>query len=381
MIIIHKPELITEKDTVIIRSLFEMEDSREYLWFSVAKEHQDYLTYRRGDAFLVGILLLAMEKGHDIQLNFPVSERLYYTLTTYLIKALSLAISSLTEISIIHGGLDSTPIENAGAVGTGFSGGVDSFCTVYEHLHENCPESLKLTHFTFHNVGSHGDFGGEDSRKLFKERLKLVKPFADEKGIDIISVDSNLSEILTMDYIPTHTIRNAAVILLMQKLFRYYYYSSGYEFTEFAISPKLPSASYDILSLNMLSTESLTFFSAGASYNRFEKTKMIANYEPTYRYLNVCTSGSSTNCSACSKCLRTMLTFEVLGKLEKYKQTFDLKKHKKLRPRFIGKVLGTHKSDRFLEEIYQEMKKDTFTIPTRSFLLAPLYWVKSKMLH
>lgn len=379
MIIIHKPERIEEENTVIIRARFDLEESTDYLWFSVSKEHQDYLSYERGDAFLVGILLLAMEKGQDIQLKFPVSERLYYTLTTYLIKALSLAISSLKEISIIHDGLESTPIENTSAVGTGFSGGVDSFCTAYEHLYESCPEAFRLTHFTFHNVGSHGDFGGTESRKLFKERLQLVKPFADEKGIEIIAVDSNLSEVLAMDYIPTHTIRNAVVILLLQKLFRYYYYSSGFEFTEFAISPELPSASYDILSLNMLSTESLSFFSAGSSYNRLEKTKMITNYEPTYRYLNVCTSGSSTNCSACSKCLRTMLTFEVLGKLHHYDQVFDLHKYNKLRPRYIAKVLGTHKHDRFLEEIYREMKKNSFPIPTRSYRWAPLYWAKSRV--
>lgn len=380
MITIHKPELIKEDDTFIIRTLFEMEERTDYLWFSVSNEHQDYLSYERGDAFLVGILLLAMEKGQDIQLKFPISERLYYTLTTYLIKALSLAISSLKEISIIHGGLESTPLANAGAVGTGFSGGVDSFCTTYEHTRDNCPDAFKITHFTFHNVGSNGDFGGDESRKLFKERFELVKAFADEKGIEIIAVDSNLSEVLAMDYIPTHTIRNAVVVLLLQKLFRYYYYSSGFEFTEFAISPELPSASYDILSLNMLSTESLTFFSAGSSYNRLKKTKMITNYEPTYRHLNVCTSGSSTNCSACSKCLRTMLTFEVMGKLQHYDQVFDLQTYEKLRPRYIAKVLGTYKRDRFLEEIYQEMKRVSFTIPTQSFLWAPLYWAKSRVM-
>ncbi|WP_188454982.1 hypothetical protein [Virgibacillus oceani] len=373
--IIHEPEFISERDSGIIRALFETNDRKEYLWFSVPKEYQEYLTYERGDAFLAGLLLLAMKNGQDIQLNFPVSERLYYTLTNYLINALNLAMPNFKQISILHNGLDSSPIDNIGAVGTGFSAGVDSFCTVYEHLHEHCPASFKLTHFTFHNVGSHGDFGGDDSRKLFKDRLQLVKPFADEKKISTIPIDSNLSEVLNMDFVPTHTIRNAAAVLALQKLFRYYYYSSGRQFKHFKLSPTI-GASYDILTLNMLSTESLTFYSAGSSYSRVEKTKITSDYEPTYRYLNVCTSGSTINCSACVKCLRTMLTFDVMGKLKSYQEVFDIDKYNTLKGNYIAQVLATIKSDTYSNEIYQEMKRYNYKIPAYSYLLTPLYWLK-----
>ncbi|MGY0691309.1 hypothetical protein ACW2QC_00790 [Virgibacillus sp. FSP13] len=376
MLIIHKPEVITEKDTAITRALIETGGKKEVVWFSVPKQYKDYLTYERGDAFLVGLLLLAMKNGEDIRLHFPVSERLYYTLTNYFMKALTVAMPHLKQVSIIHNGLESTPVKNIGAVGTGFSAGVDSFCTVYEHLMDTCPESLKLTHFTFHNVGSNGDFGGEDARTLFQKRLELVKPFSIEKGIDSIPIDSNLSEMLQMDYVPTHTIRNVACVLILQKLFRYYYYSSGRQIQHFELSPTI-GASYDILTLNMLSTESLSFFSAGSSYSRVEKTKMITNYEPTYRYLNVCTSGDAANCSECEKCMRTMLTFDVMGKLHLYENVFDLKKYQNRKTSYIAQVLATLKSKQYSREIYREMKRYNYKIPASSVMLIPYYRFKS----
>ncbi|WP_088052328.1 hypothetical protein [Virgibacillus dakarensis] len=375
MLIIHKPEVLTEKDRGIIRALLEIGDKKDFLWFSVPKQYKDYLTYERGDSFLVGLLLLAMKQGQDIKLHFPISERLYYTLTNYLIKALTIAMPHLTQISIIHNGLESAPIKTIGAVGTGFSAGVDSFCTVYEHLMDECPESLKLTHFTFHNAGSNGDFGGENARTLFKERLKLVTPFCNEKEMDMIPIDSNISEVLNMDYVPSHTIRNAACILALQKLFRYYYYSSGRQFQHFELSPTI-GASYDILTLNMLSTESLTFFSTGSSYSRVEKTKIVANYEPTYRYLNVCTNGDAANCSTCEKCLRTMLTFDVMGKLQLYEKVFDLKKYQYRKTGYIAQVLATLKSEQYSREIYQEMKRYNYKIPAASVMLTPYYLLK-----
>ncbi|MBY7144645.1 hypothetical protein KFZ56_16615 [Virgibacillus sp. NKC19-3] len=374
MIIIYEPEWIKDGETGTLRALFEIDGHQDYLWFAVPAAYQEYVTYERGDAFLVGLLLLAMKKGQDIKLQFPVSARLYYTLTHYLINALHIAMPSLKPISILAQDLESSPITNSGAVGTGFSGGVDSFHTVYEHLHGNCPEPFKLTHFVFHNIGSHGDFGGEDARKLFKERLQAVKPFADEMKIDTIPIDSNLSEVLHMNFAQTHTIRNAAAILTLQKLFRYYYYSSGRQLKHFALSPI--SGSYDILSLPMLSTESLTFFSAGSGYSRMEKTAEISGYVPTYRYLNVCTNDSSMNCSVCVKCLRTMLTLEVLGKLPLYKHVFDRRKYQTKRTKYIAQVVAMRNKDTYSNEIYRKMKENQFPIPALSILLSALYRLK-----
>ncbi|APC49676.1 hypothetical protein BME96_16420 [Virgibacillus halodenitrificans] len=370
MLTIHPPTLIKTNDHVRIQATFETEAGNKELWFSVPNTYSAYLLEDRGDAFLVGLLLLAMKNGWDIKINCPISERLYYTLTNYLIKALHLAMPHLKEINLFPKELDSSQVEQANGVGTGFSGGVDSFFTIYEHHHSTCPESFRLTHFVYHNVGSHGDFGGDATRTLFQKRLELVKPFAEEVQLPLIEIDSNISEILQMDYVPTHTIRNAAAILVLQGLFRYYYYSSGRQFKDFELSPTI-GASYDILSLNMLSTESLDFFSAGSAFSRFEKTEAITNYEPTYRHLNVCTSNAA-NCSVCPKCLRTQLTLEATGKLEFYKEVFDLSKYKNARTAYLAEVLATMHHDDYAAEIIKELRVRGIEIPTAAYFRAPL---------
>ncbi|RIU94898.1 hypothetical protein [Oceanobacillus picturae] len=376
--IIYKPEVVQINNTAMLQAKFEIENKQDSLWFSVPLAYEQYLLQERADSFLVGLLPLAMERGEDICLKAPVSEKLYYTITTYLMGALCVALPHLNRISIRAETLMPNPVETANAVGTGFSGGVDSFHTIYEHLHRACPPSFRLTHFTFHNVGSHGDFGGQEARDLFQKRIQLIRPFAEEQHIDIIEIDSNLSEVLKMNYVQTHTLRNVAAVLTMQKLFRYYYYSSGRQFKDFELKTKV-AGSYDLLSLTMLSTESLSFFSSGANYSRVEKTRHITEYEPTHRYLNVCAGGSSANCSRCEKCLRSMLTLEVQGKLDLYHHVFDLHVYRQEKTKYIAKVLADVKKDAYAAEIYNEMRKHAFPISASSYLIMPYYKIKHRL--
>ena len=79
---------------------------------------------------------------------------------------------------------------------TGFSAGIDSFCTVYDHLHRDIQDEYRITHFLFNNVGSHGD--GEKGKELFNSRFNLIKGFCDEEAVPILKVNSNLNQILDL---------------------------------------------------------------------------------------------------------------------------------------------------------------------------------------
>lgn len=80
MLTIHEPEIIETVTGVRLQSEFELDDDTEVLWYEVENKYRDYLTVERTDAFIVGLFLLAMEKGYDIRAMGSVSERLYYTL-------------------------------------------------------------------------------------------------------------------------------------------------------------------------------------------------------------------------------------------------------------------------------------------------------------
>ncbi len=371
MLVINQPEVLENGDDAILQASFSCGDKKGTLWFSTPLANKSYLCYERGDAFLVGLLLYAMKRGQDITVRAPVSERLYYTLTTYYIKFLADLFPGYKKIQVICE-TDAGHVANLGAVGTGFSCGVDSFCTVIEHTKKECPPNFRLTHLTLFNVGAFEDNGGERARELFKKGIQGVKPCADAYGLPLITLDSNISEILQMEFVRAHTVRNVAAVLALQKLFRVYFYSSGYPAKQFEASP-YDSAHYDIFGLDMLSTSDVTFFSSGSTYSRVEKTEIIATEPLTRTYLNVCLTSSDTNCTKCDKCLRTLVTLDVIGKLSDYSRVFDLATYQKYRHKYIAGIL-VEKHDLFKMDIFDAMRRYHYPVPFAVYLQVPQKW-------
>lgn len=359
MIIIEKPSVkLIEKDLAEISVEFSMNNEKQKLWYTIPASFEKYLVSENLDAFLVGLLFLGLEKGKDISLKAPVSAKLLYSINHYLIPALCLANPELKEIKVIASELNEKNLNFGNAAATGLSCGVDSFATYYDHRNET--GSYKIEYFTFFNAGSHGS-GDKKTRKIFKERLKKSKRFAAGVGKEIIPIDSNLSEILMMKFQKTNTLRNASCALLLQKLFRNYYSASKNRFDFFKLH-SYDTQDYDSLILNMLSTESTTFFSAVANLTRLERTDFIADFEGTYNHLDICTSPRNkkeegVNCSKCKKCLRTALTFDLLGKLDRYKNVFDLEVYRKNRDNFIWYILSTRNDNQINKDIYNLLKE------------------------
>ena len=367
---ISAPRISREGDFIVVSADFQCGTDTNTLWFKVPSAYQDYVVSERGDAFLVGLLLYAMVRGEDIQIECPISEKLFYNLTNHLIPALSIANPKWRRVTILPCKLESESINSGNAVGTGFSGGVDSFCTIYEHFADpQCPPNYRLTHLVFLNVGSHGDYGGKASETLFKSRFEYMKAFPKECGLDFVMVDSNLSEILQMKFVATSCIRSMAPVLLLQKLFRVYLFSSTSRIDQFRMMPN-DDGDYQMLILSMLSTESLSLYSSGIQYTRVEKTAIISGYEPTWRHLNVCVKGC-VNCSKCYKCTRTMLTLDILGVLDRYAGVFDLSLYRKNKISHLANVLarkGT-RDQGYLDEIHDEIVSRGIQIPFQSRLL------------
>ncbi|RKQ33486.1 hypothetical protein [Oceanobacillus halophilus] len=367
MLTIHSPEIVETDEGVKLQSTFEMDGSSDILWYEVENKYRDYLTVERVDAFVVGLFLLAFKKGYDIQVLGSISERLYYTLNMHLLP-LTAEVRGYTPIKIHCDNLVADPLTNAGGVGTGLSCGVDTFTTICSHLAGECPNDYKISHFTFYNVGSNGTLGGANARSLFKKRVNLVKPCADELGIDLITVDSNISEILHMGFYETHSYRNISATLALQKLFHVYYYSSAYSLKYFELKPGSPGH-YDVFNMSMLSTENLSFFSTNPYETRVEKTRVVSQYKPAEKYLNVCIV-DGVNCGGCEKCVRTLFTIEVLGKLKEFSSIFNLDNYYKRRDKYIAKILAYRDSDDYMQEIYEEMVKLNFKTPVYSKLAA-----------
>lgn len=374
--VIHKPHKVLRGDSAILSAKIEFDNSIQELWFGTSKDYYDYLVTENVDAFLVGLLLLAMQKGEDIEIKAPVSARLYYQLKHYMIPALSKVFPSWKKINIIANEINENNLCTENASATGITAGVDSFAAVCEHYNEI--GDFKLKYLTFFNAGSHGDFGGDKSRELFFDRLEFVKPIGEKLNLPIIYIDSNISEILGMEFVKTHTFRTIACALTLQKLIKFYQHASS-DRLDFYILLDSYSSNYDLLTLPMLSTESTTFYNSNSQYNRVEKTRLIAGFPYTYDYLNVCLASNDTgkvdNCSECEKCLRTQLTLDLLGKLHLYKNSFDMQKYQVKKNEYIAHVI-LYELESEPYQILQLINEVNFKIPLESKILFAYKFLK-----
>lgn len=369
------PKIIDEGEATKLVANITIGSKTHEMWYSVPRKFEKYLVTECLDGYVVGILPLAMKLNESIHIKGAISERLLYQLTHYLVPTLSYANSKWSIIDITADEVYSDLLARNGSVGTGISAGVDSFSTVIDHINEG---GFEVEYFTFFNVGSHGDKGGERARELFWSRADIVKPFVDEYGGKFLTVDSNISELLGMLHQETHTLRSASCVLILQKLFKYYYYASAFRIENFKLS-EYDMSYYDIYTLNMLSTNATTFYSSVVQYTRVQRTELLTKNEITKKYLNVCVkliNEDGNNCSECFKCMRTELTLDIIGKLQDYEKVFDLEKYYKKKVKFSAYIIANKKDNIHYNEIVDLMASYKYSVSGMTRLFIFYYAVK-----
>lgn len=322
MIVIEKPEVVVIGSKARLHSNIVIDGLTKNIWFEVDLKYKEYLCYERSDAFVVALLNYAMREGHDINCKSPMGEDLYYQINTYLIDAVYQG-SKVLYKTTITADIDSSQLPTGNAVGTGISAGIDSFHSIAENSHSRF-KNHNITHLTFNNVGSHGE--GERAERLYAQRLQLARNFASEYKYELVESNSNIHDQIEQEHYLTHTYTSCFAVFCLQKLYSTYFYSSSFSFLEFSLkdNERYGSDFYELLILSAFSTNNMKILSEGATVTRLAKTLTVSSYEPSYKYLNVCTE-SFENCSKCEKCTRTLLALDALNKLDYYESVFDIK--------------------------------------------------------
>lgn len=333
--ILKNLKVSNEEENLKISVEVESKNENKELWFSVPKNYEEGVCKEQYDSFLVGILYPAMESGEDILIKGKVSSKLLFNINNYVIPLICSFSNKVKKIKVEAEEISYKNYDGIG-IGTGFSGGVDSFSTVYDHYELEKDKKYKINSFLFLNVGSHGSGDEKEVYSKFMKRYDFLKKFPEEIGLEFVPVNSNLYKFHPWGHQLTCTLTLVAGVLIMQKRYNKYYCSSlGWSYLELLEFYKddlgKDIAIFDPILLPLLSTESLELIADGTQYTRVEKVKNIINYEPVYRYLNVCVSGEDTheNCSLCSKCCRTLMTLDSIGKIEEFSSLFDIKKYRK----------------------------------------------------
>lgn len=139
-------------------------DAPERLWFTLPEEYANLVT-ELADPAVIGLLIPAMYLGDPLHAEGPVTDELAHSLTHGYQHILEAVIPDLRRVPLeIARPVAAT--DPAPGVGTGFSGGIDSFMVLAEHFYQPVANNLRLTHLALFNVGAMT--GGESGRRRFR---------------------------------------------------------------------------------------------------------------------------------------------------------------------------------------------------------------------
>jgi hypothetical protein len=94
----------------------------------------------------------------------------------------------------------------------------------------------------------------------------------------------------------------------------------------------------------------------------------VADVPESYATLDVCVNakydGKYTNCSRCWKCLRTLATLEIAGRLDCYQGVFDIDAYESQKDSYFLELMES--DNPYAREIIQFAKDMSFSFPSTS---------------
>ena len=337
MIEIYPPKIRRVGSHSRLEASISLAGRRETLWYSVPDSYEQYFTSEVLDAFMVGLLPLAVREGWDVVLFAPCSERLLFRLEQdYIALLVALEPQRKPMRLIAKAGIMQSALPSAGAVALAFSAGVDSFFTLAEYSKVSVPKCYRPTHLVNSNVGAHG-FDAATNARVFAQHAHQLAAAAAKASLPLLTIDSNLSDLLQMGFRTSHTPRNTSAVLCLQKLFGTFLYSGSYAYRSVTAHNANDIAFADPIGVPLLSTETTECVAAGSSFSRLEKVRFLRDYAPAQQHLNVCVKPTpdGANCSSCWKCARTLFDLEIVDGLSHFASLFDIRRYRMVRTQFL----------------------------------------------
>lgn len=324
---IHAPEIRVHADDLELSARVESHalppGVPDRMTFSIARSSGLKFS-DRSDAFLAGMLPIAMRLRQRIKIDGEVSTRLAHGLENYqdVLCAWWPDIFRRVEISAAKFDLREKDARPDG-VGSSFSGGVDSFSAVMELRPQvsRYPE-FSITHALM--INGFGNFNDLNRSGVSGQMQRFYANALKQWGVPLVMVHSNLRPFRRAVF----SSREVA-----------YSYSASLASCAHALSPVFgrfnipgwatnryedlaPEGSHPILD-HHLSSDQLQVLHFGTSLSRSEKIERLATEAPVRQSLFACfrppvfaaDSGRVKNCGRCEKCLRTITILDIIGQL------------------------------------------------------------------
>lgn len=320
-----QPRISTDNDEVVVSAEVEVDGANlefpNKMWFAFPREYRESVSHRL-DGFAASLLPLAMTLGEDLNLHGTLSTRLFRGLEEYQRLQCAWKPTSYRPVRIEADELRSAERNSVtSGVGASFSGGVDSFYTLWRHLEANEPlPDYRVTHCLLIN-GFDADSDTEHGGR-FKKVAGSIEPVLSSLGVRMLMCRTNYMSFSDPDILK-HSFGAMVTVpaLILGDMFSYFLIPASYRFNEF-----FRDGSHLVLD-HLVSTESMQTVHDSSHLMRPEKTAVIADWEPTYSALRVCFGQTGydeetrtiLNCGRCEKCIRTMKTLEIFGRRERFR--------------------------------------------------------------
>ena len=291
----------------------------QIIWFDVPSTHADFMS-ERGDLWAVLLMPCAMVLGEDLQVDLPVDPLLLDNLSGVQkiwtewydwVRPVKLEAVEATD-------------GRAARRGTAvcFSGGVDSYYSLLRSVKtgDSVPRYL-FTMWGFDRFTRRRLDRPLHERPEYADVVAMGQECADRFNGKHVSIVTNLRELIGYRNWQFDAMTHSAALASMGHLL-----SNG-------IDEIIVGSSFDFSQLHPWGSHPLVdplFGSAatrvvhdGISVNRVEKTEAVSGVPAALAGLRVCPrERSGMNCSKCSKCLRTMVTIDLVGQIAGA-QSFD----------------------------------------------------------
>lgn len=279
----------------------------ETIWWEVDREYGDALS-PTSDPFLVSLFPLASLLGEPLELEAPVSielvEQCHQVMSVWQgwypwLKWIEMSPSSFSQVE----GAGGTP--DARITGQFFSGGADSFFTLLHAPPPTAPEDL-IQVFGF-------DIPLERPEEN-EARLNRAKAISEILGKHVVEVTTNLMK-TSFRLVPwgqiSHGAAFAAVAHALSNRYKSAIISSSHDNHHL-----IPWGSHPVTD-PLFGTKRTPILHYGADFTRAEKVRFLSDFDLALDNLHVCYhEASARNCGRCEKCLRTMVSLDLLGKLD-----------------------------------------------------------------
>jgi hypothetical protein len=280
-------------------------------WYRLPSEHRAAIT-ESCDPFVLAALFTAMGTPADLQVHGAVSPSLLRNLEEFQAIWHAWFPDRYQPVEI----LAETEQEAGRAAGSAavmtFSGGLDSAFTAWRH---RTGQAGRQTENLQAGVILHGFDLPLKSEKAFDHAYERAHIMLDSLGMETISMVNNLRGLGGV-FADCHAAILVSCLSLLQKRFSVGLIADSREHLVLLYPWGLPYSS-NALSDRFLSSDAFTIQHDGAGYWRLDKSRALSGWPEAMSNLRICLGHDPLlrvrNCCRCEKCIRTILTFRVLG--------------------------------------------------------------------